>query len=231
MLLALSDSRSQVDSRPHSALLKMAHRKKLPRKFYTRDDTLLVARQLLGQRLVVPNLDGARVSGRIVETEAYMGPEDRAAHSFGNRRTPRTETMFARGGTAYVYFIYGMYYQFNVVTNIESIPHAVLVRALEPLEGIEVMRERRPVKDDRNLTSGPGKLCLAMGIDRSYNRADLLGNLIWIEGGERNIAESEIASGPRIGIDYAGEYVTRPWRFWVRDNPYVSKTKRVPSGL
>jgi DNA-3-methyladenine glycosylase len=206
----------------------MARTRKLPRRFYTRDDTLLVARQLLGQRLVVPNLDGARVSGRIVETEAYMGPEDRAAHSYGNRRTPRTETMFARGGVAYVYFIYGMYYQFNVVTNIESIPHAVLVRALEPLEGIEVMRERRPRKDDRGLTSGPGKLCLAMGIDRSYNRADLLGNLIWIEAGDRNISESEIAAGPRIGIDYAGEYVSKPWRFWIRDNPYVSKTKRVP---
>jgi DNA-3-methyladenine glycosylase len=206
----------------------MARSRKLPRKFYTRDDTLLIARQLLGQRLVAPTSDGARVSGRIVETEAYMGPEDRAAHSFGNRRTPRTETMFARGGVAYVYFIYGMYYQFNVVTNIESIPHAVLVRALEPLEGIEIMSERRPVKDDRALTNGPGKLCLAMGIDRSYNRADLLGNLIWIEEGDGNIAESEIASGPRIGIDYAGEYVHKPWRFWIRDNPYVSKTKRVP---
>ena len=206
----------------------MQRTKKLPRRFYTRDDTLLIARQLLGQRLVVPTTDGARVSGRIVETEAYMGPEDRAAHSYGNRRTPRTETMFAKGGVAYVYFIYGMYYQFNVVTNTESIPHAVLVRALEPLEGIEIMRERRPVKDDRSLTSGPGKLCLAMGIDRSYNRADLLGNLVWIEEGDGNIAESLIASGPRIGIDYAGEYVHKPWRFWIRDNPYVSKTKRVP---
>jgi DNA-3-methyladenine glycosylase len=207
----------------------MAHYKKLPRKFYTRDDTLLIARQLLGQRLVVPATSGIRVSGRIVETEAYMGPEDRASHAFGNRRTPRTETMFGKGGTAYVYFIYGMYYQFNVVTNTEAIPHAVLVRAVEPLEGIEVMRARRAVKDERNLTSGPGKLCAALGIDRSYNRADLRGNLIWIEEGERSIKESEIATGPRIGIDYAGEYVKKPWRFWIRDNPYVSKAKLRPT--
>jgi DNA-3-methyladenine glycosylase len=204
----------------------MARPKKLPRAFYTRDDTLLIARQLLGHRLVVPTVEGARVSGRIVECEAYIGPEDRAAHTFGNRRTPRTEPMFAVGGTAYVYFVYGMYYQFNVVTNAESVPHAVLVRALEPLEGIEIMRARRAVKDDRNLTSGPGKLCLAMGIDKSFNRADLLGDSIWIEKGERAVAANEIAAGPRIGIDYAGEFAKRPWRFWMRDNPYVSKTPR-----
>jgi DNA-3-methyladenine glycosylase len=204
----------------------MARPKKLPREFYTRDDTLLIARQLLGHRLVVPTTDGTRVSGRIVECEAYVGPEDRAAHTYGNRRTPRTEPMFATGGTAYVYFVYGMYYQFNVVTNIESVPHAVLVRALEPLEGLEVMRARRAVKDDRNLTSGPGKLCMAMGIDRSLTGADLLGSSVWIEEGERVVAAKEIASGPRIGIDYAGEFAARPWRFWIRDNPYVSKTPR-----
>jgi DNA-3-methyladenine glycosylase len=206
----------------------MAHTEKLPRRFYTRSDTLLVARQLLGQLLVVQTPAGARVSGRIVETEAYMGPEDRAAHSFGNRRTPRTEPMYALGGMAYVYFIYGMYFQFNVVTGRASIPHAVLVRALEPMEGLEIMRARRQVKNDRDLTSGPGKLCIAMGIDRSFNNADLLGDTIWIEAGERPIARKEIASGPRVGIDYAGEYVDKPWRFWVRDNPYVSKVRSVP---
>jgi DNA-3-methyladenine glycosylase len=209
----------------------MAHPKKLPRQFYTRSDTLLVARQLLGQRLVVPTPDGTRVSGRIVETEAYMGPEDRAAHSFGNRRTPRTEAMYGLGGTAYVYFIYGMYFQFNVVTGQPSVPHAVLVRALEPLEGLSVMRARRPVKNDRDLTNGPGKLCIAMAIDRSLNLADLRGDVIWIEAGERAIADREIASGPRVGIDYAGEFAHKPWRFWIRDNPYVSKTKGQKPGL
>jgi DNA-3-methyladenine glycosylase len=202
----------------------MAQRKRLPRRFYTRDDTLLIARELLGQRLVVPAPEGLRVSGRIVETEAYVGPEDRASHAFGNRRTERTEPMFGRGGAVYVYFIYGMYFQFNVVTGRESEPHAVLVRALEPLEGIEVMRERRPVKDERNLTAGPGKLCMAMGIDLRLNRADLLGPSVWIER-DLSIPAREIASGPRIGIDYAGEYAAMPWRFWIRDNPYVSKTR------
>jgi DNA-3-methyladenine glycosylase len=205
----------------------MAHRKRLPRRFYTRDDTLLIARELLGQRLVVPTREGARVSGRIVETEAYMGPEDRGAHTFGNRRTPRTEPMFGTGGTAYVYFVYGMHHQFNVVTNAESVPHAVLVRAVEPLEGIEIMHARRPVKDDRDLTNGPGKLCAALGIDLSLNRADLLGHAVWIEK-DQAVAAAQLASGPRIGIDYAGEFALKPWRFWIRDNPYVSKTKRVP---
>jgi len=204
----------------------MARARKLPREFYTRDDTLLVARGLLGQRLVVPTARGERVSGLIVEVEAYMAPEDRASHAYNGRRTARTEPMFARGGTAYVYFIYGMYFQFNVVTGIAGVPHAVLVRALEPVEGIDLMRARRVVKDDRHLTSGPGKLCIALGIDRSYNQADLVrGDLVWIEEGARAVASNEIASGPRIGIDYAGEFITKPWRFWIRDNPYVSKPR------
>src|SRR5256884_6866615 len=117
--------------------------KKLPREFYTRADVLEVARDLLGKRLVVPARNGARVAGIIVETEAYRGPEDRASHAWNNRRTNRTETMYGIGGTAYVYFVYGMYNQFNVVTNVEKAPHAVLVRALEPVAGLDVMRRRR----------------------------------------------------------------------------------------
>jgi DNA-3-methyladenine glycosylase len=201
----------------------MNHPEKLKREFYTRRDTLLVARELLGKRLVVPAPDGARVSGLIVETEAYLGPEDRAAHSYNNRRTPRTEMMFGTGGHAYVYFIYGMYHQFNVVTNGEEVPHAVLVRALEPEEGLEWMRQRRPVKQDRHLTSGPGKLCMALGLDRTFNGEDLLGERVWIEDAGRKISARQISSGPRVGIDYAGEYVDKPWRFWIKDNPYESK--------
>ena len=196
---------------------------KLSREFYTRSDTLLVARELLGKRLVVPAWDGTRVSGLIVETEAYVGPEDKASHAYGNRRTARTETMFGPGGTAYVYFIYGMYYQFNVVTNEETIPHAVLIRALEPDEGLEWMRRRRPAKNDENLTNGPGKLCQALGIDRSYNKADLLGDRVWIEEAGKKIKPTEIASGTRIGISYAEEYVHKEWRFWLKDNPYASR--------
>jgi DNA-3-methyladenine glycosylase len=198
------------------------NQKKLPREFYTRTNVLTVARQLLGQRLVVPAQNGTRVAGMIVETEAYRGPQDRASHAYGGRRTIRTETMYRIGGTAYVYFVYGMYYQFNVVTNLNEIPHAVLVRALEPVEGIELMRERRPGQSDHNLTNGPGKLCIALGIDRKLDRADLLGDGVWIEEGGKRIMPSVIACGPRVGVDYAGEWVDKPWRFWIRDNPFVS---------
>ena len=195
---------------------------KLPRDFYTRSNVLTVARELLGKLLVVPAPDGSRVSGIVVETEAYRGPEDRASHAFSGRRTKRTETMYGIGGTAYVYFVYGMYNQFNVVTNVKDVPHAVLVRALEPVEGIEWMRERRGAHADRNLTSGPGKLCIAMGIDRELDRADLLGDRVWLESGVK-VPRTKILSGPRIGIDYAEEWIEKPWRFWVKDNPHVSR--------
>jgi DNA-3-methyladenine glycosylase len=195
---------------------------KLPREFYTRTNVLTVARNLLGKLLVVPAPNGQRVSGMIVETEAYRGPLDRASHAYGGRRTKRTETMYGLGGTVYIFFVYGMYNQFNVVTNVENVPHAVLVRALQPIEGIELMRQRRHGQPDRNLTNGPGKLCIALGIDRRLDRADLLGNHVWLEDGE-HIPSRKIASGPRIGIDYAEEWVEKPWRFWVRDNQYVSR--------
>ena len=130
--------------------------------------------------------------------------------------------MYRIGGTAYVFFVYGMYYQFNVVTNAEEVPHAVLIRALEPVEGIEIMRKRRHGQPDHNLTNGPGKLCIAMGIDRRFDRADLLGDKVWIEEG-KTIPRSQIVSGPRIGIDYAEEWVEKPWRLWIKNNPYVSR--------
>lgn len=199
---------------------------KLPREFYTRADVLIVARQLLGQILVVPTESGERVSGVIVETEAYRGPEDRASHAYGGRRTRRTETMYRTGGTAYVYFVYGMYHQFNVVTNAPEVPHAVLVRALEPVDGIAVMRTRRPRQSDVNLTSGPGKLSIALAIDRTLDGADLLDDRVWIERGGRPVPASAIACGPRIGIAYAGDWARKPWRFWLRDSPFVSHRGR-----
>ena len=195
---------------------------KLPREFYTRTDVLEVARDLLGKKLVVPGRNGKRVSGLIVETESYRGPEDRASHAWNGRRTNRTETMYGIGGTAYVYFVYGMYNQFNVVTNVEDVPHAVLVRALEPIEGIAVMRRRRQGRSEYELTSGPGRLCIAMGIDRGLDKADLLGRRVWIEEGV-SVSPRQIACGPRVGIDYAEKWVTKPWRFWIKDNPFVSK--------
>jgi DNA-3-methyladenine glycosylase len=195
---------------------------KLSREFYTRPNVLAVARELLGKLLVVPTVNGKRVSGMIVEAEAYRGPHDRAAHSYGGRRTKRTETMYQMGGTAYVFFVYGMYNQFNVVTNVQDAPHAVLIRALEPVEGVQVMRRRRHNQPDHNLTNGPGKLCIALGIDRKLDGADLLGSKVWLEEGER-VARSQIAAGPRIGIDYAEDWIDKPWRFWIKDNSHVSK--------
>jgi len=198
--------------------------RKLPRKFYSRTDTVQIARELLGKLLVVPDENGRRVSGMIVETEAYLGVEDRGAHSYGGRRTARNEVMYGIAGHVYVFFVYGMYYQFNVVTGPADHPHAILIRGVEPVDGIDTMRERRGdrIKKDRDLTSGPGKLAIAMGIDRSLNGADLLGDQCWLEQ-YRNIADAEIASGPRIGIDYAGEDALRPWRFWLKGNEYVSR--------
>jgi DNA-3-methyladenine glycosylase len=196
---------------------------KLSREFYTRGDTLQIARDLLGKILVVPAATGERVSGMIVETEAYCGIEDKAAHSYKGRRTKRTETMFAVGGTVYIFFIYGMYYQFNVVAGELGAPHAVLIRAVAPVEGIELMRERRGlIMKDTNLTSGPGKLCIALGIDKTFNSEDLLGRRVWLEPGAE-ITSSEIACGKRVGIDYAEEYAEKPWRFWLKDNGFVSR--------
>jgi DNA-3-methyladenine glycosylase len=130
--------------------------------------------------------------------------------------------MYRSGGVAYVYFVYGMYYQFNVVSGVEDVPHAILVRALEPVEGIEIMRARRHSHPDHNLTNGPGKLCIAMGIDRRLNGTDLSGQQVWLEEFE-NIPPRRIVRGPRIGIDYAQEWIDKPWRFWIRDNSYVSR--------
>ncbi len=197
---------------------------KLARAFYTRADVVAVARRLLGTRLVARARDGRRVAGIIVETEAYRGPEDRASHAFGGRRTRRTETMYARGGTAYVYFVYGMYHQFNVVTAGAGVPHAVLVRALEPDEGVDLMRRRRRGVAPGELTSGPGKLCIALGIDRRLDGADLRGDRIWLEPGRR-VPPAAIEAGPRVGIDYAEDWIAQPWRFWLRGSPFVSRAR------
>ena len=206
-------------------LLELPQMKRLPREFYLREDTIEVAKDLLGKLLVVPDQEGKRVSGLIVELEAYLGVEDKAAHSFGGRRTARNEVTFGIGGHAYVFFIYGMYYQLNFVTGPADHPHVVLIRAVEPIEGIGRMRERRGSMKDKNLTSGPGKLCIAFGIDRALNGADLTGNTIWVEE-QRSFVEDQIASGKRIGIDYAAEDAEKPWRFWVKGNEFVSRTPK-----
>jgi DNA-3-methyladenine glycosylase len=177
------------------------------RSFYARD-SVAVARDLLGMQLVIRQPTGLKV-GRIVETEAYQGPEDLAAHSAGGRRTARTEIMFGTAGFAYVYLIYGIWHCLNVVTATRGVPHAVLLRALEPVSGIATP------------SWGPGLLCRALGIDRTYNGQDLRGKTLWIQA-PRTPPPLRIGAGPRIGVDYAGEWAQRPWRFFDRDSPYVS---------
>ncbi|HTK37695.1 MAG TPA: DNA-3-methyladenine glycosylase [Pyrinomonadaceae bacterium] len=196
---------------------------KLPLSFYLRENTIEVSRDLLGKLLVVPGKNGDRVSGMIVETEAYLGEIDKGAHSYGGRRTARNDITYAEGGHVYVFFVYGMYYQLNFVTGAVGHPHVCLIRAVEPIEGVDIMRERRTKKmPDKNLTSGPGKLCIAFDIDRSLNGEHLLGDRIWVED-YKNFKSGEIVSGKRVGIDYAEEFAEMPWRFWVKGNPYVSK--------
>jgi DNA-3-methyladenine glycosylase len=194
--------------------------KPLPRSFYARP-VLVVARDVIGKILVHDTEEG-RVAGRIVEAEAYRGPEDRAAHSYGGRRTARTEAMYGPPGHAYVFFVYGMHHHVNLVTTKEGLPHAVLLRAVEPIEGIELMAKRRGRKaTDRELTNGPGKLCVAFGIDRRAYGADLCRIPLFLADGPRG----RVARSPRVGIDYAGAWVTRPWRFYEQGNPWVSRTR------
>jgi DNA-3-methyladenine glycosylase len=199
--------------------------RKLDSAFYDRPSVVKVAKELLG-KVLVTELDGERTSGRIVEVEAYNGVVDRASHAWSGRRTARTEVMFGAGGTAYVYLIYGIHHLFNVVTNGKDIPHAVLVRALEPLEGIPVMRKRMGSERlDQRLTRGPGNLSKAMGLLTRHTGLSLLDGSIWIGDDGFRPRRSEIVATPRIGVDYAGEDAALHYRFFLKGNPYVSGPK------
>jgi DNA-3-methyladenine glycosylase len=191
---------------------------KLPRSFYEQT-TVDVAKQLLGKYLVRKHPEGDTV-GRIVETEAYIGPQDLACHA-SKGRTARTEVMFGAAGHAYVYFIYGFYNMLNLVTEAKDYPAAVLIRAVEPTQGIEVMKERRRGSALGALASGPGKLCQAFAIDRSLNGADLGGKILYVE--DRGEATPKFNATPRIGVNYAGKWKDKPFRFLIRGNVYVSK--------
>ena len=181
---------------------------KLDREFY-RQSALTVAHELIGKKLIC-NTEEGLTGGIIIEAEAYMGETDAAAHSYKNRRTKRTEAMFNDGGHAYIYLIYGMYLCFNVVANVKDIPEAVLIRALEPTDGIELMQRRRNKQSLKDLCSGPGKLTTSLGITKKHYNIDLCGDEIYIEN--TNLTP-EIVSTKRINIDYAGEAVNYPWRF------------------
>jgi DNA-3-methyladenine glycosylase len=187
---------------------------KLPESFYQRPNVVKIAQELLGKGLFT-RVDKKVTGGMIVETEAYSWKE-RGCHAYGARKTGRNAVMFAKGGYSYVYLCYGMHNLFNIVTNQENVADAILIRALEPVEGVTEMERRRgPLSNSFHLTSGPGKLTKALGIDRKWNGKFLLGNEIWIEDFGHNLPKNNIESSQRIGIDYAGDDAKLPWRFTV----------------
>lgn len=197
----------------------------LPRSYYLNNDVLAIARSLLG-KVIVTNFNGVTTSAIITETEAYAGATDRASHAFGNRRTARTEVMFAEGGVAYVYLCYGIHHLFNVVTNVADTPHAVLIRAGEPLEGINHMLSRRNKTTlTPALTSGPGALSAALGIRTIHSGVSLTGNSISIHDMGTNISPSQIVATSRVGVAYAGADALLPYRFYIAGNRFVSKAR------
>jgi DNA-3-methyladenine glycosylase len=195
---------------------------KLPRSFYLQD-TVTVARALLGC-VLWRRAGNALLAARLVEVEAYLGANDSASHARRGLRSARNESMYLAGGHAYVYFTYGMHWCLNVVTAEGDIAEAVLLRAAEPLRGVETMRERRPkAKRDRDLTNGPGKLCSAMAVNKSLDGEPLSGNALWLTGRNAEVSEDDIAVSHRIGVENSGEAAGWPLRFFLRGNLYVSR--------
>lgn len=195
--------------------------------FYHRKDTVQIAKDLLG-KIIVTEIDGLYTSARIVETEAYKAPDDKACHAYLNRNTKRTKTMFLAGGVAYIYLCYGIHHLFNVVTGPAGVAHAVLIRAVEPIEGQSIMLERRNLEKIKpQLTAGPGVMSKALGIHKSYDGISLIQakGVIRLEDAPA-VPASTIIAGPRIGIDYAEECIDWPWRFYLDNCPWVSKTRK-----
>lgn len=195
---------------------------KLENSFYCNTDVVDISKKLLG-KVLVTNLSNHLTSGIIVETEAYAGIFDKASHAFNNKRTKRTEIMYKNGGIAYVYLCYGIHNLFNVITNVKDVPHAVLIRAIEPLEGIKEMYRRRKISKKYHLTDGPGKLTQALGIDKNCNGKSLQSDTIWIQDTGIKFLEKDILSSTRIGVDYAGKDAKLLYRFHVKDNKWVSQ--------
>lgn len=196
--------------------IKATSHKRLPNSFLLRDNVVQISRELLGKCLVT-NINGQYSAGLITETEAYAGVNDKASHAFGGRRTNRTEIMYHEAGKIYVYLCYGIHHLFNVVTNVKDVPHAVLIRAIHPIDGIATMLERRnKQKPDSKLSAGPGTLTKALGIETSHTGLKLNDGPIWLEDRGIQVSKSEIQIGPRVGIDYAEEDALRPYRFiWI----------------
>jgi DNA-3-methyladenine glycosylase len=199
---------------------------KLPDSFYTHSNVVQISRELLGKYLFT-SIDGIKTGGYIVETEAYNGIIDRASHAYGNRNTARTSTMFRQGGIAYVYLCYGIHEMFNIVTSVEGEPHAILIRAIEPTEGLEEMMLRRGMSVLKpNITSGPGSVAKALGISRAINAISLQSDTLWLEDNGLVFGDDQVAAVPRVGVDYAGEDALLPYRFYVKGNKYVSKPNK-----
>ncbi|WP_158828256.1 DNA-3-methyladenine glycosylase [Mucilaginibacter lacusdianchii] len=199
---------------------------KLPESFYLNNNVIEVARNLLGKYLFT-RIDGEVAGGYIVETEAYNGSVDKASHAFGNRLTQRTETMFRQGGVAYVYLCYGIHEMLNVVTSVEGQPHAVLIRAINPTVGLDIMQYRRNMAVVKpNITAGPGSVGKALGISRKLNGISYQSDELWIEDQGLSFPDEAVTAGQRIGVAYAGDDALLPYRFYVKGNVYVSKPNR-----
>lgn len=198
---------------------------KLRSDFYLRDNVVSISRELLG-KILVTRIDKKYCAGKIVETEAYEGITDRASHAFGGKFSERTRVMYEAGGVAYIYLCYGIHHLFNVVTNVKGVPHAVLIRAIEPVEGVDIMMKRRNKKvQDTSLTSGPGSLSEALGIHFSQSGISLSAGKIWIEDNEKPVTDAQIIASPRVGVGYAKEDALLPYRFRIKNNPWTSKAK------
>ena len=196
--------------------------KKLPIQFYKRADVVLIAKELIG-KIIVTQFNGLITSGRIVETEAYIGLTDRASHSFGGKRTARNEHMYSGPGTAYVYICYGMHHLFNVVSNAKNIPDAILIRAVEPLAGTGIMLERTGKKKlDNSLTKGPGNVARALGISKEQSGINLVKGQVYIADDGFLLEQNLLGISKRIGIESAGDAVLKPYRFYVKGNRFVS---------
>jgi len=195
---------------------------KLSPLFFLNNNILSISKNLLG-KYIFTKINNHITSGMIVETEAYVGINDKASHAYNNKKTNRTEVMYEKGGVCYVYLCYGIHYLINIVTGEKNIPHAILIRAIEPKDGIDIMLQRRSLKKTSfNITNGPGKLSQALAINKILNGKSLNSNKIWIEDLKINIDEKDILSSPRIGVDYAKEDAKLPYRFYL-NNKWVSK--------
>jgi DNA-3-methyladenine glycosylase len=199
---------------------------KLPEDYYHNNDVVALSKDLIGKYLFT-SIDGVTTGGYIVETEAYNGAVDKASHAYGNKKTNRTEVMFRQGGIIYVYLCYGIHEMLNIVTSVDGHAQAILIRAINPTEGIDVMLYRRNMLALKpNITMGPGSVAKALGISRNINAFSLQSDTIWIEDRGLTFPGESIAAVPRVGVSYAAEDALLPYRFYVKGNPYVSKPNK-----